>query len=228
MELERLHAECADRVQAGAHVLLALARNAEDEVRAHLQAGRAQPRHGVDTIPVPVVAVEQAQAPRVDGLDPQFDQAVLAALAAEISQGWGQVGGNGVRPGGEDQADAVRLGQDPGTALQQQAGGQGGGGFLLKIAEKKAEPVAEEQLSAAAELLVEGVGGPQGAGGEARRTAEHTAAAGAVGAGNARVERDLAHRAAVTLAAVDAEGAQAGRGSLRAGRGQGGQGRGDQ
>ena len=58
-------------------------------MRPHLQAGRVQPRHGVDEIPVPVVTVEQAQAPGVDGLHPQFDQAVLAGLAAEVSQGSG-------------------------------------------------------------------------------------------------------------------------------------------
>ncbi len=205
-------------------------------MRPHLQAGRVQPRHGVDEIPVPVVTVEQAQAPGVDGLHPQFDQAVLAGLAAEGSQGSGQVGGDRIRAGGEDQADAVRLGEHSGTERQQLFGGQGRGRFLLKIAEKRVEPAPQQQPPAALDLFLERICTTQAEGGEAFRPAEDTAATGAVGAGEAQMERNFAHGAAETLAAVDAEGAQAGRrrgrtcrhNCTRFGRGQGTQGRGDQ
>jgi hypothetical protein len=208
VEFEGMNRQGADTAQGLEHVCFGLSGYAEDEVGTDLQvAVSGEPVHCPEEVIITVIPVEPSQAALVAGLQTEFDQAVLAALGCQPRQGWRQVVGNGIGSGGENQAEAVGILQDPVQSGEQMPGGERGAGLLLKIAEIPTKSSFEQQCLAATDLLGERVARTEARRGEAGRETEDTAAPGAVGAGVAEVEGDFANRLAVAFPAVPAEGA---------------------
>ena len=89
-----------------------------------------------------MVSVEQLQAPCVDALQPEFEQALLAVGLDSIGQLPQKTRINIIGPGGENDAETVRLCKERVDLGEQLRLVRGGTGLLLKIPEIEVNSVS--------------------------------------------------------------------------------------